>query len=465
MKITPVLIIVLLIQTSLLGLVVNFTTRVEAESTSIITGGESWTFSPYNLENFTIIVLPDTQYYSEKYPWIFDNQTQWIIKNKESLNIVFVTHLGDIVDHWWTWEEWDNANASMSKLDDNLPYGVLPGNHDGAEPGGDFYNYNNYFGYERYKNESWYGGAFQNINTNNYQLFSAGGDDYLIFHLQNNPSDPVLAWADNIIDYYPTRRVIVSTHYYIGWSWGGVPRSNVGNIIWEKLVKPHADQIFLVLCGHVEWEGVRTDLVDENAVIQMVSDYQDRSNGGNGYLRILTFSPMLDKVFVKTYSPNQNKFENDSNSEFTLDYDMTSTQANITILSNSAVSEFVFNHSQHQINFSVSGEENTMGYCNVTIPQALIEGEPWKYPIDENIHYFKSSKNATHRSIYFTYDHTGILPITITGTPIMPEVTEIPDFPDIPEFSSALILPLFVTFSLLAIIFSKRKLIAQRKIK
>jgi len=82
------------------------------------------------------------------------------------------------VDHWWSLEEWDNANTSMSKLDNIVPFGVLPGNHDRSILFGQMYNYNNYFGFSRFSNESWYGGAYQNINTNNYQLFSAGEEDY-----------------------------------------------------------------------------------------------------------------------------------------------------------------------------------------------------------------------------------------------------------------------------------------------
>ena len=313
------------------GLMLNLALSIEAAPNSITSEKKSMTYSAYDLENFTIIVLPDTQLYSEEYPWIFENQTQWIIKNKESLNIVFVTHLGDIVDHWWSIEEWDNANTSMSKLDGDLPFGVLPGNHDGAETGGDLSNYNNYFGFNRFNNESWYGGAFQNINTNNYQLFSAGEDDYLIFHLQNNPSDSVLAWADNIIDYYPTRRVIVSTHYYIGWLLVGGQRSNVGDRIWEKLVKPHADQIFLVFSGHYIDEVRITSSVDGNFVHQLLSDYQDRPNGGNGWLRIIEFSPKIDEISIKTYSPYLNKYETDSNSQFILDKKITENDFRLLI--------------------------------------------------------------------------------------------------------------------------------------
>ena len=66
-----------------------------------------------------------------------------------------------------------------------------------------------YFGKERFCNESWYGGAYNNNSMSNYQLFSAGGDDYLILHLQNDPSDDILEWTDNIIENNPYRRVIV----------------------------------------------------------------------------------------------------------------------------------------------------------------------------------------------------------------------------------------------------------------
>jgi len=427
MKIASTWVAFLLVQLSCIGLMLSFGTSVQADSS---TPGidTTWIIPFYKNENFTIIALPDTQYYSERYPSIFDNQTQWIIENIESMNIVFVTHLGDLVDHWWVPEEYENANTSMSKLDGNIPYGILPGNHDGAELGGDFYYYNKYFGFERYQNEIWYGGAFQNINTNNYQLFSAAGDNYLILHIQNDPNDEVLTWAGNVIANHPNHRVIVSTHYYIEWSREGAPRSDVGNRIWEKLVVPHSDQIFMVLCGHVERERVRTDLVGEHEVIQMVSDYQDRNNGGNGFLRILTFSPINDKIYVKTYSPYLNKFELDSDSEFTLDYDMTPTKTFIELASNSSVSEFVLNQQENLISFNVSGEEKKAGYCNVTIPKKLIQGEALDCLINGKRQHFQLYENTTHRAIYLTYEHNTILSIRIMGTHATSEQPTIPEF-------------------------------------
>ena len=75
--------------------------------------------------DFTIIALPDTQHYSDQYPEIYFSQTQWIVDNKDALNIVFVTHLGDLVQHNDLYpEEWVVADEAMRLLDDVVPYGV-----------------------------------------------------------------------------------------------------------------------------------------------------------------------------------------------------------------------------------------------------------------------------------------------------------------------------------------------------
>jgi hypothetical protein len=94
-----ILIILLLLNLNLLGLSLKLTPNdgMLVGETMLIKNSLSNIDS--SLENFTIIVLPDTQYYSENYPWIFDNQTRWIIENIEKLNIVFVSHEGDLVQN------------------------------------------------------------------------------------------------------------------------------------------------------------------------------------------------------------------------------------------------------------------------------------------------------------------------------------------------------------------------------
>lgn len=272
------------------------------------------------LENFTIVVLPDTQGYSQDYPWIFNNQTQWIADNIESLNILFVTQLGDLVNIPYNTTQWENANQSMNTINGKVPWGVVLGNHD--------YNFddnrvsfNYYFGPDRFKGESWYGGSYNETdNSNSFQLFSASDGDYLILHLQYDPSDDALRWANQIIDSYPDRKVIVSTHDYLaGFSALG-HRSGIGERIWHGLIKQHAAQVFLVLCGHAGAEDVIADGVNGNIVHQIMADYQNSTYIESGWLRILTFAPSQGKVFAKTYSPILDKYKHDPQSEFTLDY-------------------------------------------------------------------------------------------------------------------------------------------------
>ncbi len=425
----------------------NLALRAEESISSLMTGAANSEVFYYGnnfpKENFTVIVLPDTQHYSEKHPQIFDNQTQWITENRENLNIVFVTHLGDIVNQWTDLNSWENANNSMSKLGENMPWGISPGDQDGAPYRENLSNYNTYFGCERFSDKNWYGGAYRNRNANNYQLFSAGGDDYIIIHLQYAPSDDILIWANDIITEYSNRKVIISTHDYMA-SFGINVRSDVGERIWQNLVKPHSDQIFLVLSGHWPEEGRRTDTVGGFVVHQLLADYQFRPNGGNGWLRILEFSPSHDKIFVKTYSPYLGKYETDSDSEFTLNYDMKVKDANITVFSNSTISKFHYNQSIALIKFEVSGEVGTMGYCNLTIPKSLLTGNPWTVTIDNKVWSFTSSENTTHGSIYFNYDHSKTHLIEIGGTPVE---SKLPSFP--------IILLLLITALLAVIICGK----------
>jgi len=207
----------------------------------------------------------------------------------------------------------------MSILDGVVPYGMGPGNHD--EP---TTYYNQYFPYTRYEGEPWYGGHFGTTNDNNYQLFSAGSEDFLIVHLEFCPASAVYDWADGVIKAHPDRTVIITTHGYLDGSGNrSVGGCSDTSALWTRLVVPN-DNVYFVLCGHVHTEYRRTDVVGGRQVHQMLADYQGRTNGGDGWLRILRFVPAEDKVHVQTYSPTLNRYETDADSQFTLDFPMGS---------------------------------------------------------------------------------------------------------------------------------------------
>jgi hypothetical protein len=273
---------------------------------------------------FTIIVLPDTQFYSESFPSIFTTQTQWIVDQKASRNIVFVTHEGDIVNVNSNTTQWQRANTSMSLLDGVVPYGMGPGNHDQPTT-----LYNQTFPFTRYQNQPWYGGHYQNLNDNNYQLFSGGGMDFVIVHLEFCPPAGAVSWAQSVLASNPNRIGIMTTHGYLNES----AQRTVGGCsstqyLWDGLALTSPNLHFM-LSGHVHDESRRTDTANGHPVFQLMADYQARASGGEGWLRIMRFVPAEDKIYVQTYSPWLNRYETDANSEFTLDFPMSTPFVNV----------------------------------------------------------------------------------------------------------------------------------------
>src|SRR5262247_956148 len=97
--------------------------------------------------DFTIIHLPDTQYYTKNGLGIFSAQTQWIVNNKNLMNIVYVAHSGDCVDDGDAMKLIENP--ATTGLINGLPYGIAVGNHDqtpNGDPTGSTQFYNTFFG-------------------------------------------------------------------------------------------------------------------------------------------------------------------------------------------------------------------------------------------------------------------------------------------------------------------------------
>jgi hypothetical protein len=78
-----------------------------------------------------------------------------------------------------------------------------------------------------------------------------------------------------------------------------------------------------MLCGHIHDEARRSDTYNGNTVHTLLADFQERINGGDGWLRILEFSPSNNEIRVMTYSPWLDSYETDADSQFVLSYDMS----------------------------------------------------------------------------------------------------------------------------------------------
>ncbi len=285
---------------------------------------------------FSVVVMPDTQYYTNKQPNNASNtyrkQAAWILDHRATERIQTVIHVGDITNNNLP-AQWDIADTAHALLDAaDMPYSVVTGNHDYLSSGKFDRGaslFDDYFGRDRFKGRTWYGGALGSGNTTNYTFFEVGPMRFMVLSLEYAPRKDTLCEAEKLIAQHPDRRVIVSTHCYLtqdGKYAGNCPDSDYfavgsnGETVWDELISRHSN-IFMVLSGHIgESAYVARNGNAGNTVHQMVVDYQFEaacsatdpsacSNQcqaniytGNGWLRQLIFDPRANQIRAHTFS-------------------------------------------------------------------------------------------------------------------------------------------------------------------
>lgn len=286
---------------------------------------------------FTLVVIPDTQHYTGfgcKGALASDApvenqhlaaQVGWILTNREQENIVFVTHVGDIVEDNRR-EEWAVAKQHLDRLRGVVPFALNVGNHD-MEPDGDARLFQEHFPAASFAGEPWYLGTYthdradQHVSANNVnsaQRFSAGGINFLHLSLECNAPDDVLAWADRIIGRHPAHRVLITTHMDLGiiekpntaegyihdpkgrMRWGKIhgKRGNSGEEMWEKLFRRQKN-FDLILCGdqsRVTALRLDTQADDGHVVTSLLSDYMSEP-----VLRLMRFHPDKHTIDAVTW--------------------------------------------------------------------------------------------------------------------------------------------------------------------
>ncbi len=289
---------------------------------------------------FVFAVLGDTQDYSTFAPEVFEAQTQWLVDNRDALGLEFVVHVGDVVNANNEFE-WMRADGALSILDGEVPYAILPGNHDMGAGGSanvrDTDLLNQFFPVSRFEDTATFGGVYDqepDRYDNNYHTFTApDGTAWMVLSLEFGPRDDVLRWANEVVAAHPDHRVIISTHDYLNFdqlrhnsfdvlgegdprtSYGigdSVEGANDGDDIWNKFVRKHPN-ISFVFGGHICGDG-GGDLISYgdygNPVHQILVNYQRcvssvTRNGVNdtGYIRLFTVNPSDGSVVMESYSP------------------------------------------------------------------------------------------------------------------------------------------------------------------
>ncbi len=287
---------------------------------------------------FSVIILPDTQYSTSGFPDIIYQQMDWIVQNKDRLNIQYVVHMGDITDNNKDYA-WKVASKSFSILENaGIPYSLVCGDNDIKNPEKNSYDgirhtgsLNRYFPVSRFdKPGSWWkGGFFEPGKIDNYYCtFSYGEYKFMIMNLEIAPRSEVLKWADKTISRNSPDKVIIVTHDYIdskgkrlddlksfgmnGKDVYGKPKGNNAEEVFKKLVKKNSN-VVMVLCGHKEGTFRKTvkiklsqDSEKTRKVFEILSDFQDEKikgeneKTGKGMLRVLKIYPEKNEYVLST---------------------------------------------------------------------------------------------------------------------------------------------------------------------
>lgn len=287
---------------------------------------------------YTIALLPDVQFTTKKFPANLSPIFDYLLDNKDALNLQYVIGLGDLTDAN-TAEEWNLIRQQTSRLDGIIPYSMIRGNHDVT------YNdsallYDKYYsvpGTHYYEHVATNGGFQDPTSTkNSYLLFTVGEVDYLILNLDFGSAEDTLKWADNVLSQYPNHRVIAVTHAYL-YSNGQLltedtvysasmytPFWNDGDDYWDKLLTKHAN-VSMVVCGHIGVDNiVCTEAVGDNGntVYQILSDpqYSDELAGGLGFVTLMHFTEDGSIMRMESYSTVLQKYFRETNYDLSIDF-------------------------------------------------------------------------------------------------------------------------------------------------
>ncbi len=293
-------------------------------------------FSPDSSETqFTFIAIPDTQQDNSGDARIphFQGRMNWILANRQALNIKFMVQNGDLVD--WddeTHSHYVRADAGLDILDNaGFPYALCIGNHDtaavqyggSAAPGNVNQNlrntstFNSYFPRSRFPNIQ---GVYETGKVDNaYRYFSAAGLNFLVMNLEFCPRSSVYPWADAVIKAHPHHNVIIFSHYILD-SNGTVTSSNAGygdtsaQAMYNAIIRDNTNVKF-TFSGHVgSWAATTsTSSTTGHKTYHVLDCWHDFNSNPT---RVCTFNIPAGTVTSQVYHPKSNTWTSGTNANF-----------------------------------------------------------------------------------------------------------------------------------------------------
>lgn len=289
---------------------------------------------------FTIAIFPDTQYYTSNENGIFEQMSQWVADNASEYNIQVLLHEGDVVQ---TGDdspaEWEIATESIESVSAaGVPSVIALGNHDANDVRNPT-TFRDSFPATRYEEmvddyeTVTCAGTYDGHAENAYLVMDILGETFLFFTMEFGPRDAVVRWADELLSTHGDATAFLTTHSFTDCdgslvhagsdhapgSYGIDTTTNNGKALYHELVRRH-DNLVNVHSGHHiggAYAATRYTVNDSgNDVTQMYQNYQDISNGGDGWFRLLTVDTETGDARVNTFSPYLGEWSTDPGETF-----------------------------------------------------------------------------------------------------------------------------------------------------
>lgn len=317
---------------------------------------------PSGENNFTFASIPDTQVEVSSASGAtsrFNHRLQWLVDNKNSLNLKYVWQVGDLQD----WDDpshshYVRASNGLQILENaNIPYALTVGNHDtnavceggsacpGANTSLEFRNINTWHQYyppSRFAgiktlcqefaafNSRLMAAAPSGVSSSNqnhpqfikdrcaqrdttdnaYRTFTAGGLKWLLINYEMWPRQPVQEWIKTVIERHTDHNVILFTHMFLNGS-GSLPTDFGGygspqgspKAVYDNVISQFSNVRF-VFSGHT---GTAACTTFTGANGNKIYSYLDNRRSGSpipNHVRLMKINVSAGTATSQLYVPN-----------------------------------------------------------------------------------------------------------------------------------------------------------------
>ena len=238
---------------------------------------------------FSIVWITDTQYLVYEQD-AYRELGEWIASQREAENICYVVGTGDIVQTFDMEYQWEEFRKFRAAFQGRIPDLYIAGNHDMRLKDSTFGLFvDHIYGEGGTEEQSYHSGQGK------YELFSAGGADWLLIGMSYGYGKEESQWVKSVLDAYPDRNAILLFHDYLFRDGTLVKNAKT---MFSVALEPSGNAK-LVLCGHNTGFYIRTDEREgeDGGFMQTVfcnRQSLDRQIGSIQLLRIDTVRGMID---------------------------------------------------------------------------------------------------------------------------------------------------------------------------